>query len=547
MADIMESEHSLESSANGLQTPHAVHDDIEKSDFQQQQQLRSNLKSSVQFSEHCTEHDENGKCKKRRLSMLPNPMRMMSQRRRSSAQTHHGELLSLSRVKQTGSVISLLVPLLCVLSALLIPAYCVPLIVDMHVPQESILLPIATSCVVVVPVLMFLKWCGYLMKNSFDFGVSSDEGDDDTSVLSHMLPSIPLICIALGIIFRQARHFVEFRWDGTYSSFYKLLLDYGAAMCIFTAAISGLDSVHGSAILYAKKVDSIAANKQSTKWKSIMKSFRSFDDAVKDKASAIPGGHRSPAQVLADIVGIYANIGKILSMTLALLFFLGIDLYSNSVAIGLTVIFAGLVTALHIQDATMNVISLSVSNAVHVGDIISLGRPGFTPADNPGNHIAGFLEGVTWGHVIIRDFKRKQTFIRHDEFGKLVMQNWARRPNKHAHFIIPVVPELSGGADRLAKLADYCGDWIRKHPFIDQDGYQKSVIKWVKDDGLVLEAIFFPAKGGKARKIRAEFVTMILEAAKRLNLCLMPAEVRTSTPWSVEESCDSDFESCQDH
>lgn len=145
---------------------------------------------------------------------------------------------------------------------------------------------------------------------------------------------------------------------------------------------------------------------------------------------------------------------------------------------------------------------------------------------------------MTWGHVIIRDFRRKQCFISHAEFNQLVIQNWARRPNKHAHFIISVVPELSGGADRLAKLAKYSYEWIQKHPFIDQEGYQKSVIKWT-EHGLVLEVIFYPSKGGSANQIRAEFVTMVLAAAKRLNLCLMPAEVRTtSSPWSVSPDSD---------
>ena len=46
--------------------------------------------------------------------------------------------------------------------------------------------------------------------------------------------------------------------------------------------------------------------------------------------------------------------------------------------------------------------------------------------------------------------------------------------------------------------------------------------------------IFFPERGQKARVIRSEFIVMILDAAKRFNLCLMPAEVRSSTPWNED-------------
>ena len=66
--------------------------------------------------------------------------------------------------------------------------------------------------------------------------------------------------------------------------------------------------------------------------------------------------------------------------------------------------------------------------------------------------MCGFLEGVTWTHVVMRDFRRKQVFIRHDEFAKLTLQNWSRRPSKQCYFLIPINPGLSGGGDRAAKL-----------------------------------------------------------------------------------------------
>ena len=510
-------------------------------------ETRNSNNKNVAFSGECTERDEHGHCRNRRMSVAPkfisDAMRMMS-RRRSSTDVHHGEVLSISKVKRTGSQLSLIGPLFVLISALLIPAYCVPLIVGGEEELANIIMPIGTSFIVVLPALIFLKWCGHIMKKSFDFGVSVE---GDTGRLGYYLPSVPLICLSIAIVFRQANYLVKLELMDAYSEFYMLLLDHGAAMSIFTASVSALDIFHESVVTYSNKIDSIASNNQSAKLKSIMKTFRSFHNEERDKASAIPGGHRSPVKVLSDVVGIYCNIGKVLSITMLILFFLDVDLYSNSVAIGLTVVFAGVITALHLKDALINVISLSISNSIHIGDIVSIGRPGFLPPDNPSMNVTGFFEGVTWGHIIIRDFRRKQVFIRHDEFGKLTLQNWSRRPNKHAHFIIPVVPELSGGADRLAKLAEYAGQWMKEHPDIDQDLYQKSVIKWVKDDGLVLEAVFYPTIGSKTRQIRSEFLVMALDAAKRLNLCLMPAEVRTSSPWSDSREKEEHLEAADFH
>jgi hypothetical protein len=193
---------------------------------------------SVAFSDECTERDEHGHCRNRRRSAAPkfisDAMRMMSRRRSSVDPVHHGEVLSISKVKRTGSTLSLIGPLLVVLSALLIPAYCVPLLVDGADQPSDIIMPIATSSIVILPALIFLKWCGHIMKNSFDFGVS--EGEDDkvrgrTGMLGHYLPSVPLISLSLAIVFRQANCLVKLEWEGasgSYSEFYMLLLDHGA-------------------------------------------------------------------------------------------------------------------------------------------------------------------------------------------------------------------------------------------------------------------------------------------------------------------------------
>ena len=105
-------------------------------------------------------------------------------------------------------------------------------------------------------------------------------------------------------------------------------------------------------------------------------------------------------------------------------------------------------------------------------------------------------------------------------------------------FTVPVVAELSGGTDRLAKLAEYAKEWMKKHPFIDQSLTQKAMIKW-SGDGLVLDVMFYSTVGSNHNNTTAEFTVVLLDAAKRLNLCLMPAEIRATAPWST--SADYEF------
>ena len=56
-------------------------------------------------------------------------------------------------------------------------------------------------------------------------------------------------------------------------------------------------------------------------------------------------------------------------------------------------IFAGVIKKLDLQNAFVNVLALSFSNAVHVGELISLGNPGSGPPDSLSDNVTGYLEG----------------------------------------------------------------------------------------------------------------------------------------------------------
>lgn len=318
----------------------------------------------------------------------------------------HMNVLSIAQVRSTKSF-TLLGPLFTALAMLSIPYFSIPVIIFDLVPKGESLLPVALSALAVLPAMFFTAWCRYIIKKSFGFGSGESEEDNEgrnkkcqafvKKVLGHLLPSVSEVSFFLAMTFRQARHLQVFYMKEVYRDIYTMVLNHAASFCIFTGFISVLDSVHGLLLDHARKIDAIAAkNAKSNKFKGIMKRFRSFDHLETDKGFAIPGGHRSAARVLAEIVGIYCNIAKALAVTMLLLFLIDINLYSSLVVLGLTVIFAGMISALHINEAFKNTLSIVISNAVHVGEIISVGRTGFAPADNPKDNLTGFVEGFTW-------------------------------------------------------------------------------------------------------------------------------------------------------
>mmetsp|Transcript_33647 Transcript_33647/g.52348 ORF Transcript_33647/g.52348 Transcript_33647/m.52348 type:complete len:161 (-) Transcript_33647:147-629(-) len=71
---------------------------------------------------------------------------------------------------------------------------------------------------------------------------------------------------------------------------------------------------------------------------------------------------------------------------------------------------------------------------------------------------------------------------------------------------------------------------MKAHPEVDQDGYCKSVLKGKIERGLHLEVIFYSKVGGDHNKLRAEFLVTLLDAAKRLDLKLVPGQLHTNYP-----------------
>lgn len=266
-----------------------------------------------------------------------------------------------------------------------------------------------------------------------------------------------------------------------------------------------------------------------------MQSTSSFQDAAVDKAYRNAGFARSPAHALADAMGIYVILGKVIGLVCLLLYLFGVDLYSNVIIIALTAVSAQATYALGLNATVSSLVPVTMSNAIHVGEMVALSRPGRDPAHNPFDFVTGFVEGFTWNHIVIRDFKKFQVFIPYHEFQSLVITNWSRRQAKLVNIELRVQPSLSGGAARLAKMCDFIKEWIQRHPLVDTEQYNRCIILY-EDHAPVLRIVLYNKIRTDRDRLRNELVVALMDAAEKLNLCLMPVEQRPRHNWPPSSS-----------
>lgn len=436
-------------------------------------------------------------------------------------------------------------PLLISLAMLFLECLCLPAYYLFHDESRSILretdftikFQYFATCLAIIPISIFMLWAIKQIAPAGGLGgeTTEDGAAGTTNVILRDSGILLVLCLAL----HQATNVVKETVREEFQSSLLRSLETGLGFSMFSFFVSIIDLFINCIAKMADRLESIAtSNPTSKQWKGFMKGMARFRDPEKpilDQAYAIPGGTRSPARVLLEVAGVYGNLAKIFGFIFLFLFMVGVDLYSNLVIFGTTALYAAILRALNINEALSNLIPLALSNSVHIGEIVAIARTGLMPPNTPSEALVGFVEAVTWSHVVIRDFKRNQVFVPHHKMEDQTLWNWSRRPSKLIRFELAVVPSLSGGADRLAILSKFVLDWIAKHPKIDQSLYNKCAIKFRNASAQpFLEVIFYPLVGQKSRVVRAEFTVMIMDACKRLDICLLPTEVRTGTAWPVE-------------
>jgi hypothetical protein len=403
------------------------------------------------------------------------------------------------------------------------------------------------TTVAIIPICIGMIWAIRIVMPGND----EEQEDEKHTWYKRLVPSREAILLILCLVLNQATHVVnlvvkeelvdeenEVVEEG-FKEIAIFLLHRSLAFSMFGFWITILDLFHNWVHRFADRLEMIVGESNKSKeGRKILRSFCRFGDMATDRAYAIPGGSRSPARVLAEVAGVYCNLGKGTGFFMLFSYMVGIDLYSNLLIFGVTVFFAAVVQALHINDALGNLIPLAFSNSVHLGEIISLSRPGRTPGDHP-KALCGFVESITWSHVVIRDFQRKQVFVPHREMETKVLHNWSRRPSKLCQFELTVVPSLGGGAYQSAELSRFVRSWVESHSKIDQNQYTRIAIKLGTENKLLLEVQFYPKVDGfglsKSRALKAEFTVMIMDVSKRLNLCIIPVDISPKTHWQLDE------------
>ena len=128
----------------------------------------------------------------------------------------------------------------------------------------------------------------------------------------------------------------------------------------------------------------------------------------------------------------------------------------------------------------------------YVGDVIQCDNG--PVATNAPTSTTGFLEAITLGGVVIRNFQMKQTLIPFTVFNNMVVQNWTRRATKTVVLDIYVSSHCTTAA--VKTLAKFGKEWLDSSDQVLQTGYKKCVVSSASM-GFTLQIIFFPAIGAR--------------------------------------------------
>ena len=200
-----------------------------------------------------------------------------------------------------------------------------------------------------------------------------------------------------------------------------------------------LESCHVFVMMLASShVKFTVKSKPISKWRGIKEGFCTWGKGkeAQDHAYSMRTKGNSAVSVLSDMVGYLVFLCKLAGLTLLLLDFIGVDIYANIIFVVLSIGLAAAWSTCRLSDSVSALLPMALTCPFYVGEIISLSNPGDNPADKPTTSVTGFVEAITWTHVCLRDFKKKQVFIPLPEFQRLIVANWTRRPAKLCYWYL---------------------------------------------------------------------------------------------------------------
>ena len=158
---------------------------------------------------------------------------------------------------------------------------------------------------------------------------------------------------------------VLIRVNDTFRKILALLL-----LAIWNAA---LDMIVTFALKHADDTEKlIRESKPLQKAQTISHGFARHGNRDKDAvfSFAARGSHKCASRVLAEIVSCAVFFGKLVGTMILTLSFVGVDISTNLVVLGMSMLISGLFAISNTAKATSALIPLSISNPFYVGEIV---------------------------------------------------------------------------------------------------------------------------------------------------------------------------------
>ncbi|CAK0893911.1 unnamed protein product [Prorocentrum cordatum] len=221
---------------------------------------------------------------------------------------------------------------------------------------------------------------------------------------------------------------------------------------------------------------------------------------------------RGAMKCLAEIWSLYSLFAKVVAIACVGAYFLEMETTSHAIlaTLGLSTFGAGAIAALQFGPAAASILRIAIYRPYFVGDIVSV---------NGNMATTGFVEAITIGGLVIRNFEMKQTWIPHSTVEQATIQNWTRRPTKTV--LIDLALNSNCDVSVVKELVKFGKQWIENSNQVLQTGYKKCVVKSIST-GYGIQIIFFPAIGVSHKGIRQAFLFDFMKEAHRLRVTLVP-------------------------
>jgi small-conductance mechanosensitive channel len=300
-------------------------------------------------------------------------------------------------------------------------------------------------------------------------------------------------------------------------------IEVSMALILLSLYFALLDLIDGLLRGMVEEQELINTTKPVSKMQGLVSSITRSGRPDRDLVYCFAQSNTVPAEVLSYVWWFYYIVGKMLGVFITVSIFMGVQssIISHMVIGGIAFSF---VTAsgfmFELGPNTLSLFRLSLNKPFYVGDLVTLNTNG--AMDAPASSVMGFVENITMMYVVIRNFEMKQTWIPHNAFSKMIIQNWTRRPSKTVLLNIAISARCL--VKNVEQLVAFGKRWIQASSEIQQTNYQKCHITKMAN-GYNVEIIFFPAIGVSHRGIRQKFLVAFMAAAERMKVPFVPLQL----------------------